>query len=80
MSDKTEAQLRTAAYYAALRRLRFEFPAEYLKLLANFRDSARSSQKALIELRRRHPERGRELYAEEVTARGLPAPRAVDRG
>jgi len=72
-------RLRSAAYGAALRRLRAEFPQEQQHLLAAYRGANRS-QKASLELRRRHPERAAELYREELTARGLTPGKAADRG
>lgn len=72
--------LRSYASAAVLTRLRAEYPLEQAELLAEYRGSGNpnASQKAATELRRRHPGRAAELYAEEVVKRGLPAPKRVN--
>lgn len=75
MSEKAPRYLRSLASQAVLRRLRGEFPADYRRVFPAYRDSRNPTQAASLELRRRHPERAAEIYAEEVVARGLPAPR-----
>ena len=66
---------RASAFAAALRRLRHEYPTEYRRLLAVAITRSTATVWASTQLRRRHPARASVLYAEELAARGLPAPR-----
>lgn len=74
MADHDVRRVRSDAWAAMLVRLRAEHLDEYRGLL-----KARSGKKnatilTRTELRQRHPVRAKQLYQEELLARGLPAP------